>query len=49
MAALISYSGVEIRQEEQVVLKDVSFEIGEGEWIYLLGRVGSGKSSLLCF
>lgn len=47
MAALISYSGVEIRQEEQVVLKDVSFEIGEGEWIYLLGRVGSGKSSLL--
>ena len=47
MAALITYSGVEIRQEEQVVLKDVNFEIGEGEWIYLLGRVGSGKSSLL--
>jgi len=47
MAALITYSGVEIRQEEQVVLRDVSFEIGEGEWIYLLGRVGSGKSSLL--
>jgi len=47
MAALITYSGVEIRQEEQVVLRDVSFEIGEGEWVYLLGRVGSGKSSLL--
>lgn len=47
MAALIKYAGVEIRQEEQVVLSDVNFEIGEGEWIYLLGRVGSGKSSLL--
>ena len=47
MAVLIKYAGVEIRQEEQVVLSDVNFEIGEGEWIYLLGRVGSGKSSLL--
>ena len=47
MASLIKYSGVEIHQDEQVVLRDVNFEIGEGEWIYLLGRVGSGKSSLL--
>lgn len=46
-ATLIKYAGVEIRQEEQVVLSDVNFEIGEGEWVYLLGRVGSGKSSLL--
>lgn len=44
---LISYKGVEIHQEEQVVLRDVNFEIGEGELIYLLGRVGCGKSSLL--
>lgn len=47
MATLIKYTGVEVRQEEQTVLRDVSFEIGEGEWVYLLGRVGSGKSSLL--
>lgn len=47
MAALIEYKNVEIHQEEQVVLKDVSFSIGEGEWVYLLGRVGSGKTSLL--
>lgn len=44
---LISYKGVEIHQEEQVVLSDVNFEIGEGELVYLLGRVGCGKSSLL--
>ena len=47
MATLIKYEGVEIRQEEQTVLHDVNFEIGEGEWVYLLGRVGSGKTSLL--
>ena len=47
MATLIDYKGVEIRQDEQTVLRDVTFTIGEGEWVYLLGRVGSGKTSLL--
>lgn len=47
MAILIDYKGVEIRQEEQIVLFDVTFTIGEGEWVYLLGKVGSGKTSLL--
>jgi len=44
---LISYKNVEIRQEEQVVLKNVSFDVQEGEMIYLLGRVGCGKSTLM--
>ena len=44
---LIKYSGVEICQKEQVVLKDVSLEISAGEFYYLIGSVGSGKSSLL--
>lgn len=44
---LIKYSGVEICQKEQVVLKDVSLEISTGEFYYLIGTVGSGKSSLL--
>ena len=44
---LIKYSGVEICQKEQVVLKDVSLEIAAGEFYYLIGSVGSGKSSLL--
>lgn len=30
---LIRYKGVEICQKEQVVLKDVNLEIGEGEYI----------------
>lgn len=47
MATLIDYKGVEIHQDDQVVLRDVTFSVGEGEWVYLLGRVGSGKTSLL--
>lgn len=47
MAELITYSGVEICQAEQVVLHDVNLRVQNGEMIYLLGKVGSGKSSLM--
>ncbi|MBQ8055193.1 MAG: ATP-binding cassette domain-containing protein [Paludibacteraceae bacterium] len=44
---LIKYSDVEICQQELVVLKNVNFEIKKGEFVYFVGRVGSGKSSLM--
>lgn len=44
---LIDYRNVEIRQLEQVVLTDVNLQVDNGELVYLLGRVGSGKSSLM--
>ncbi len=47
MSNIIEYKGVEIHRAEKTVLKDVTFSIGEGEFCYLVGRVGSGKSSLL--
>jgi cell division transport system ATP-binding protein len=47
MAELIEYRNVEIRQAEQIVLHDVNLTVHEGEMIYLLGKVGSGKSSLM--
>lgn len=47
MADVISYKGVEIHRAEKKVLTDVTFTLGEGEFCYLVGRVGSGKSSLL--
>ena len=46
-APLISLSGVSIRHNEHVVLEDVSVDVQAGELIYLIGRTGSGKSSLL--
>ncbi len=47
MSSLIKYQNVEVCQEEQIVLRDVNIEIQSGEMVYLLGRVGSGKSSLM--
>lgn len=47
MSQLISYKNVEICQEEQVILRNVNLNVSSGEMIYLLGRVGSGKSSLM--
>ena len=47
MSELIKYKDVEICQDEQIVLTDVNLTISSGEMVYLLGRVGSGKSSFM--
>ena len=44
---LISYTDVEIHQQELCVLEQVNLELRAGEFIYLTGKVGSGKTSLL--
>ncbi len=44
---MINYSGVSIEREQQLLLHDVDLHISEGEFVYLIGKVGSGKSSLL--
>ncbi len=47
MSKLIEYKGVEVHQADQIVLHDVNLTVEEGEMIYLLGKVGSGKSSFM--
>ena len=44
---LIDYQHVNVYQEDVCVLNDVTFQIEEGEFVYIIGKVGSGKSSLL--
>ena len=45
--ALIRYKNVYIKQQELGVLEDVNLELNKGEFVYLIGKVGSGKTSLL--
>lgn len=45
---LINYKNVDIYHKDgDTVLRNVNFHVEGGEFIYLIGRVGSGKSSLL--
>jgi cell division transport system ATP-binding protein len=44
---MIEYKAVNVFQEEQEVLHNVHLTIRKGEFVYIIGKVGSGKSSLL--
>jgi cell division transport system ATP-binding protein len=44
---IIQLEGVEIYQEQNMVIHDVNLEVVPGEFVYVIGRVGTGKSSLI--
>ena len=44
---VVSIKEATIFQETNTVVTNVNFEIGKGEFVYLIGRTGSGKSSIL--
>ena len=44
---LIKYTDVTICQQELSVLENVDLDLKKGELVYLIGKVGSGKTSLL--
>ena len=46
-APLIRLDRVSIRHGAHVILQDIQADVREGELVYLIGRTGSGKSSLL--
>ena len=43
---LVDFKNVNICQESKCVLENVNFHVDEGEFIYIIGKVGAGKSSL---
>ena len=47
MDSVISIKNGSVFQHENLILKDINLEIGRGEFVYLIGKSGSGKSSLL--
>ena len=47
MSKVISISNAQIYQQDSLILKNVNLSLDETEFAYLIGRTGSGKSSLL--
>ena len=47
MSGLIQFNNVTVFQDERPVVGNLSVEVKKGEFVYLLGKTGSGKSSFL--
>ena len=47
MPNVIDYRDVTIHRNSLITLKHIDMKVGQGEFVYIIGKVGSGKSSLL--
>lgn len=47
MEAVIDFRNVQINRDSLIALRDATISVAPGEFVYLIGKVGSGKSSLL--
>lgn len=47
MQKVIELKGLQVAQGSNVILKDINITVESGEFLYLIGKTGSGKSSLL--
>jgi cell division transport system ATP-binding protein len=46
-ATVLSLKNVTIYQENRVILSQVTLEVKEGEFLYIIGKTGTGKSSFM--
>ena len=44
---IIEFQNCSILQKDHLVLSEVNFSVNKGEFAYLIGKVGSGKSSMI--
>ena len=45
--SIVELRNVNIYQSESLILSDVNISVDKGEFVYLVGKTGTGKSSLL--
>lgn len=45
--SIIKLQGVDVYQQKHLVLNNVNLQVDKGEFVFLIGQTGSGKSSLL--
>lgn len=46
-SSIVSLRNANIYQGDSLILNDVNFEVNSGDFVYMIGKTGSGKSSLL--
>lgn len=44
---LIKYEGVQLNRAENIILNNLDLEVKKGDFLYIIGKVGSGKSTLM--
>ncbi|MDD4631288.1 MAG: ATP-binding cassette domain-containing protein [Proteiniphilum sp.] len=44
---LVNYSNVQLNREENIILRNVNLTVHRGDFLYIIGKVGSGKSTLM--
>ncbi len=44
---LIDYQDISIKYERHLILKDINFQLAESKFIFLTGKIGSGKTTFL--
>ncbi len=44
---ILELENVQIKQQDNIILENISLKVNKGEFIYFVGKTGSGKSSLL--
>lgn len=44
---LINYSNVQLNREENIILRGINLTVNRGDFLYIIGKVGSGKSTLM--
>ena len=44
---IVNYSNVQLNREENIILGNVNLAVNRGDFLYIIGKVGTGKSTLM--